>query len=310
MTKNEILSLNSKKNIKIWLLHKAGCSNKEIAVELKTNQGHVRNEIKSFNSHKQKQDNAIKFSRGGVLVGNKHGAGGIEIKTPEGKIEAESGEIIINAVAAKEHCKELSKINQSAGNGVAFPCNNPALDGIQGPMAGEGAKIEAEHEDLYNELASLIPGGMPLSKEAFFEKIAKTHIKEDPDYYKKLEKYVEPKAGNGYEVVWTDRDYKRHSKKFFNDPQGAPENDLLAAKRYAKMLNEKDANSPYGLYRSVDVKRMVSNDASKKPYYLLTKEETIAERDRLEANNTNPQRLQDLCRYSYTKFKTLLKDLK
>ena len=105
-------------------------------------------------------------------------------------------------------------------------------------MASEGAKIEAEHEDLYNELASLIPGGMPIAKEAFFEKIAKAHIKENPDYYK------------------------------------------------GKV------------------------DFSKKPYYLLTKEETIAERDRLEANNTDPQRLQDLCRYSCTKFKTLLKDLK
>lgn len=187
-----------------------------------------------------------KLGNGGILEGPKHGSGGIKATLPDGNpIELEGGEIIINAKAAKEHCKELSKINQSTGNGVAFPCNNPALDGIQGPMAGEGAKIEAEHEDLYNELASLIPGGMPLSKEAFFEKIAKTHIKEDPDYYKKLEKYVESKA-----------------------------------------------------------------DFSKKPYYLLTKEETIAERNRLEANNTDPQRLQDLCRYSYTKFKTLLKDLK
>lgn len=186
------------------------------------------------------------LGEGGILEGPKHGSGGIKATLPDGNpIELEGGEIIINAKAAKENCKELSKINQSAGNGVAFPCNNPALDGIQGPMAGEGAKIEAEHEDLYNELASLIPGGMPLSKEAFFEKIAKKHIKENPDYYKKLEEYVEPKA-----------------------------------------------------------------DFSKKPYYLLTKEETIAERDRLEANNTNPQRLQDLCRYSYTKFKTLLKDLK
>ena len=106
-----------------------------------------------------------------------------------------------------------------------------------------GTKIEAEHENLYNELAKRLESEgskMPMSKKEFFTKIAKEHISETPDYYSKLQKYVEPS----------------------------------------------------------------------KPYYLLEKDEVISERDRLEKTGENPQRLQDLCRYSYTKFKTLLKDLK
>lgn len=79
----------------------------------------------------------------GLLVGVKHtpeGAG-IEVKTPEGKIKVEGGEIIMNAAASAAHCETLSKMNQETGNGVAFPCEDPAVDGVQGPMAGSGAKV-------------------------------------------------------------------------------------------------------------------------------------------------------------------------
>lgn len=77
---------------------------------------------------------------GGILVGLKHGSGGIEADAPGGKrIELESSEIIMNAQASKKYCKELSEMNQSVGDGVAFPCE--LADGISGPMNGKGAKL-------------------------------------------------------------------------------------------------------------------------------------------------------------------------
>lgn len=130
----------------------------------------------------------------------------------------------------------------------------PIIKAKQGALT-TGVKIESEHENLYNELASRLEAEgsrMPMSKKEFFTKIAKAHISERPDYYARLEKYVEPKAENG--------------------------------------------------------------DITTKPYYLLTREETISERDRLEAlsplSGKDEDRMKSLCRYSYTKFKTLLKDLK
>lgn len=101
-------------------------------------------EIKSilaYNFAKKKNWSVVKMGKGGVLIGKKHGSGGIKAHSPTGNLEVEGGEIIINAAAAKEHCEELSKINQSAGDGVAFPCDHPALDGVQGPMGGKGAKL-------------------------------------------------------------------------------------------------------------------------------------------------------------------------
>jgi hypothetical protein len=70
--------------------------------------------------------------RGGNLVGKPHNdksgkpVGGIKaIVTDAGgkPVELEGGEVIINKEASKKHWKELSRINQSAGNGV--PINKP-----------------------------------------------------------------------------------------------------------------------------------------------------------------------------------------
>lgn len=67
--------------------------------------------------------------RGGWLVGKRHydkqgnSLGGIKaIVTDSGgkPVELEGGEVIINREASKKYWKELSKINQSAGNGVAI----------------------------------------------------------------------------------------------------------------------------------------------------------------------------------------------
>ena len=60
----------------------------------------------------------------GLLIGKTDigGGEGIEIKTPEGKIIAGGGEIIINEKSSQKFCKELSAINQDGG-GVAIDCN-------------------------------------------------------------------------------------------------------------------------------------------------------------------------------------------
>jgi Family of unknown function (DUF5824) len=67
--------------------------------------------------------------KGGWLVGKRHydkdgnSLGGIKaiVSDAGGKpVELEGGEVIINREASKKHWKELSRINQSAGNGVAI----------------------------------------------------------------------------------------------------------------------------------------------------------------------------------------------
>lgn len=57
---------------------------------------------------------------GGLLKGDSHDNGGIKVVITDDNrpVEVEGGEVIINKHAAKKHWKTLSKINQSAGNGV------------------------------------------------------------------------------------------------------------------------------------------------------------------------------------------------
>ncbi|HRG37071.1 MAG TPA: N-6 DNA methylase [Bacteroidia bacterium] len=78
-------------------------------------------------------------NKGGMLVGASHDNGGIDIKTPNGKIEAEGGEIIIEKKASAEYCEVLSEINQSNG-GVAIPCDS---DKKQSKKAKMGTKISS-----------------------------------------------------------------------------------------------------------------------------------------------------------------------
>ena len=78
-------------------------------------------------------------NKGGMLVGASHDNGGIDIKTPNGKIEAEGGEIIITKKASEEHCELLSEINQSGG-GIAIPCDS---DAKQSKKAKMGTKISS-----------------------------------------------------------------------------------------------------------------------------------------------------------------------
>ena len=63
--------------------------------------------------------------KGGLFVGKSHDDGGIKgiVTDTNQPIEVEGGEVIINKEAAKLHCAELSRINQSAGGGVPIPCD-------------------------------------------------------------------------------------------------------------------------------------------------------------------------------------------
>ena len=58
----------------------------------------------------------------------------------------------------------------------------------------EGIKVESEHKDLYNYFKKFLEDNnlkMPLSEKEFFSKIAQIHIKENPEYYPLLKKYVD-----------------------------------------------------------------------------------------------------------------------
>lgn len=54
-----------------------------------------------------------------------------------------------------------------------------------------GIKIESEHGDVYDEIDSYLESYnivTPWTKEEFYEKIAKAHLREIPDYYSRLTK--------------------------------------------------------------------------------------------------------------------------
>lgn len=125
-----------------------------------------------------------KGSKGGLLEGPSHDNGGIPVvvKSTGEPIEVEGGEIIINKKASELHCEELSKINQSAGNGIAIPCESPSWNN---KTAKQGAKISSltcencgwgwepetsEPEDWHichkcNHENKFSHGGLPLTKE-------------------------------------------------------------------------------------------------------------------------------------------------
>ena len=57
-----------------------------------------------------------------------------------------------------------------------------------------GVKVESEHGDIYEQLEKWMDktykeyASMPWSKEEFYTKIAKAHLREIPDYYTRLGK--------------------------------------------------------------------------------------------------------------------------
>ena len=142
--------------------------------------------------------------KGGLFVGKSHAKGGIPaIVVDTGQpIEVEGGEVIINKEASKKYWKELSEINQSAGNGVPIP---PPMefsadverykDGGKVTMSAvrQGTEIEMEHAKT---IAEFKKQGITLKEVA--RKIAKDHLKENPNYYKIISKL---KLAKGGEIV-------------------------------------------------------------------------------------------------------------
>ncbi len=74
-----------------------------------------------------------KAERGMKLKGKSHSQGGIDIKTPNGMIEAEGGEVIINKRSVAMFPELLSRINQAGGgvplyaNGGVVPAKNSTI---------------------------------------------------------------------------------------------------------------------------------------------------------------------------------------
>lgn len=98
--------------------------------------------------------------KGGWLVGKRHydkngkSLGGIKAVVTDagGKpVELEGGEVIINREASKKYWKELSKINQSAGNGVPIEPPTDAFDEDPAEDYENGGKIEFNANHIPNK---------------------------------------------------------------------------------------------------------------------------------------------------------------
>ena len=95
--------------------------------------------------------------KGGLFVGKSHAEGGIPaIVTDTGQpIEVEGGEAIINKKATALHWEELSKINQSAGNGVPIPPPDEA-DKILEKYDNGGKITNKEKKVVYDKWKKLV----------------------------------------------------------------------------------------------------------------------------------------------------------
>jgi hypothetical protein len=142
--------------------------------------------------------------KGGLFVGKSHAKGGIPaIVVDTGQpIEVEGGEAIINKEATKKYWKQLSSINQSAGNGNPIPpptnlSDNPDEYAKGGKISRiaimQGTKHELEHSKTIKSFAKT-----GTSVKEIARKIAIDHLRENPNYYKILTKL---KLAKGGEVV-------------------------------------------------------------------------------------------------------------
>jgi len=95
--------------------------------------------------------------KGGLFVGKSHKDGGIPaIVTDTGQpIEVEGGEAIINKEATAKHWKELSEINQSAGNGVPIPPPSSVQE-MEEKFAKGGKLTNPEKKEIYDKWKSLV----------------------------------------------------------------------------------------------------------------------------------------------------------
>ena len=95
--------------------------------------------------------------KGGLFVGKSHKEGGIPaIVVDTGQpIEVEGGEAIINKEATAKHWKELSEINQSAGNGVPIPPPHSVPDAEEKYKNG-GTLSVSEKKEIYDRWKVLV----------------------------------------------------------------------------------------------------------------------------------------------------------
>jgi hypothetical protein len=117
--------------------------------------------------------------KGGLLKGKPHydkqgnSLGGIKaVVTDSGNrpVELEGGEVIINKEASKKHWKLLSKINQSAGNGVPI-----------GPPAGAGMDEDPEEFKEGGRIIEFNPNHIP---NKWVVQYAEKIKKENPEIWK------------------------------------------------------------------------------------------------------------------------------
>ncbi len=194
--------------------------------------------------------------KGGLFVGKSHDKGGIPaIVVDTGQlIEVEGGEAIINQEATKKFWKELSEINQSAGDGNPIPPPQSFSDDVSKYNNGgkisklalaEGTKHELEHTDT---IAKFKKQGV--TEKEIARQIALDHLKENPNYYKILRKI---KLSKGGEIVcrkcswsWLEKDggndmYVCHKCGFDNEnfykKGGAVENQKEVYDEWKSLVN-------------------------------------------------------------------------
>jgi hypothetical protein len=194
--------------------------------------------------------------KGGLFVGKSHDKGGIPaIVVDTGQpIEVEGGEAIINKEATKKFWKELSEINQSAGDGNPIPPPQSFSDDVSKYNNGgkisklalaEGTKHELEHTDT---IAKFKKQGV--TEKEIARQIALDHLKENPNYYKILRKI---KLSKGGEIVcrkcswsWLKKDggndmYVCHKCGFDNEnfykKGGAVENKKEVYEEWKSLVN-------------------------------------------------------------------------
>lgn len=94
------------------------------------------------------------LTKGAKLVAPSHDKDGVQIYVKGNHVaEAEGKELVINAEASEQHCETLSKINQSAGNGVAFNCSTIKTAEIDNFMEKGG---EIKNSEVYHNWKKLV----------------------------------------------------------------------------------------------------------------------------------------------------------
>jgi hypothetical protein len=85
------------------------------------------------------------LKKGAIAKGPSHKNGGIKAEIKGKQVaEIEGGEIVINKIASEKHCETFSKLNQSAGGGVAFDCSKKTQMEEDVVFAKHGARLCSE----------------------------------------------------------------------------------------------------------------------------------------------------------------------